>query len=594
MISTIRFRGPFRGLNLAIDSGFLGILEAEEAENIILDRGTLLKRQGFIEGLTFDGPEDGRITGIFDYLKNDGTIITLIASGETLYATTFDAGVWSPVPIAGSLNSGMLISFTTVNNRVYIANGTSFQVTDGATLFPASLPTPTVLPLQDTGVGTASLNGLYDYKFTWYSSTWGQESQAYLPSQFFTEVNSSRRLKFLENVPDDARITHQRIYRRKTSAGESDWGFVREIPVTPAAPTPQYIEETIDVNVDPIRTVPKGTSTLSDFQFTAFQRGVLYLAGSISFPNRLYYTRSNEPFVLQGFLEIGSGGDNDPITGLHAYQGVLVVFKSSSIWILSGDTKETFAFSKVFSGVGARGHFSIVNVDNLLFFLSDKGFFTFDGSEVREISEKIKPELFDRNQLLDSLCVGVHDYERGQILWAYCGAGSTTANKIAAYYYRNSRAIEDDSWTSWRFQNDTLSYLALVSDAGTRIKSLVFGFENGKIGVYGGDSDDGNPIPYLWRTGKQTGGLAELKKIWDEVTVQFRPQPVTTLLTLNYYLDDDLSAPAINFNHDMADEIFRRRVRRSSKEIRHEFQSNVSGGCEIVGWTQRAEVAKEA
>lgn len=615
MIKTIRFQGPFQGVNKAVDSSYLGVLEAEDALNVILDKGTLLKRDGFTPLFTYDGTNDGSISGIFDYVKNDGTLKTLIASGSNLYSTTFANGILSSSSLVpGVLTPGTLVNFQTVNNRVYLANGAVFKVTDNTALFDANLPNPAAptvtLVIKRAGdvypggaelVGTGKLTGLYDYRYTWYSSTWGQESQGSQPSQFLTYQNDNRRLTFRQangtrvTVPNDARITHARIYRRKTSDGETDWSFVTDLAVTPNAFAPDDFDDTmLDVDVDRFTKAPIGSlaGTVTNFGFMAFQDGVLFLSGSPTFPNRVYYTLPNRPYELQGFLEVGSGGDNEKVTGLASFMGELIVFKTSSIWVWSGNSKETFYVKELIPNVGCRGHFSIVSVDNLLFFLGQKGFYAFDGREVRELSEKIKPDLVSRNQLLDQNCVGVHDFERGMILWSYCGAGSSKPNKMAAYFYRNAREIEDDSWCPWSFQNEQATMLALIADNTTRIQSLVFGMDSGVIGLYGGDHDDDNPIPFLWRTGKQSGGVPEVKKIWDEATIQLRPSPTATLLTLNLYLDNDPAPETVT--HDMSDPIFRCRFGRSSSECRWEFTSNVEGKCEIVGWTQRAELAEDA
>ncbi len=615
MIKTIRFQGPFMGCNKAVDSSYLGVLEAEDSMNVVLDKGTLLKRDGFTEGIMFEAANDGSILGIYDYLKNDGTMKTLIASGSNLYATNFANGTWTSSQIAaGMLTPGTLVDFETVNNKVYIANGAVFKVTDGTTLFDTNLPNPAAptvtLVIRRAGdvypggaelVGTGKLTGVYDYRYTWYSSTWGQESQASQPTQFLTYQEDNRLLTFRQangtqvTVPNDARITHTRIYRRKTSDGETDWFLVTEIAVTPNTTAPNSFDDTVnDVDVDRLTKAPIGSlaGTLQNFGFMAFQDGTLFLSGSPTYPNRVYYTLPQRPYQLQGYLEVGSGGDNERVTGLYSFQGELVVFKTSSIWVCTGNSKETFDVKKLIPNVGCRGNFSIVSVDNLLFFLGQKGFYAFDGREVRELSEKIKPDLANRNQLLDSTCAGVHDFERGMILWSYCGNGSTKPNKMVAYFYRNARAIEDDSWSPWGITNEQATFLSLVADNTTRIQSLVYGFDSGLVGVYGGDSDNDNPIPFMWRTGKQSGGVPEVKKIWDEATIQFRPTPTATTLTLNLFIDDDPVPETVT--HDMSDPIFRRRFGRSSSECRWEFLSNVVGKAEVVGWTQRAELAEDA
>src|ERR1019366_2099127 len=78
---------------------------------------------------------------------------------------------------------------------------------------------------------------------------------------------------------------------------------------------------------------------------------------------------------LPKIIDIASR-DGDAITGLAKFAGVMIVFKSRSIWQVTLDSSGSIITTPIITYLGAVGHRSIDNIDNDLFYLSTLGWFT--------------------------------------------------------------------------------------------------------------------------------------------------------------------------------------------------------------------------
>jgi len=464
-----------------------------------------------------------------------------------------------------------------------MCDGTVFQVTDGTTAYtpqitaPASCGTPTAHDASPT-----NLTGDYDYKMTYYSSTWGQES----PSSPATSVVKPRggHVDFA-TIPSssDARVDYKRIYRRKVSAGEVLWHRVAEI--TDATTT--LADSVLDNDADLTLVAPLSTTASGPIpRYLAYQGGVMFAAGMTANPTRLYYSLANQPWSLYDYLDFGTGYDTDRITGLHAFQGVLAVFKERSIWILSGNSSDTFYRRKVVPGIGCRSHHSIVEVDDLLYFLGEDGFYAFDGTDARKISDlfnvpdPIGPDMRTRVHDRDRYCVGVHDYSNGAVLWTYTQSGSTN-NKVYAWFHQASKRVGSPVWCQWDLGE--VMMMALISDPTSHQRLVAYGFGTGRIGNPSGNSDNGSAIVFDWKTGKLDAGLPENWKICQEFTAEFTDQAATSNMDIKYYLDGGSATTLVT--HNQTDPICRRCINHSCQDIQLEFYQSSTTPSEVIGWT---------
>jgi len=87
--------------------------------------------------------------------------------------------------------------------------------------------------------------------------------------------------------------------------------------------------------------------------------------------------------------------DGQEITGVRVLGDKQVFFKNRSIWVeqFTGDSDIPFIFYKTPSHVGCAAPWSIQEVDNGLIFLSDDGYYYFDGVNSTKISDRITSTL---------------------------------------------------------------------------------------------------------------------------------------------------------------------------------------------------------
>jgi hypothetical protein len=143
---------PFRGIDVSGTSTQIDDHQSPDMLNMNIDeRGSLNKRTGY-ERVYPTSLGTGKINGIYEYKKADGTSDFLIAHTTKLYK---QSGNIQPVQIYSGLANAN-IHFFTMNYKCYILDGTNFLVYDGTTV---TSPTPYVPTIQmsksPVGGGTA-------------------------------------------------------------------------------------------------------------------------------------------------------------------------------------------------------------------------------------------------------------------------------------------------------------------------------------------------------------------------------------------------------------------------------------------------------
>lgn len=114
--------------------------------------------------------------------------------------------------------------------------------------------------------------------------------------------------------------------------------------------------------------------------------------------NRLYGARTDEDTLY--FSDLGTGyfstnntipvdPDGDMITGIVSNQDRLVLYKQYSRFLLTGGTPELFQLRRMESNKGAIAPLSIVNGNNLQFFLSDEGIEMYNFLEQSSLTEAL-------------------------------------------------------------------------------------------------------------------------------------------------------------------------------------------------------------
>ncbi|MEN8182628.1 MAG: hypothetical protein ABFS46_08845, partial [Myxococcota bacterium] len=583
----IDVEGPFVGVDKTREARELAPNVAFDALNVNLDGGTLRAALGYDSGAV--APNNSPIEKGHDFRRRDGTKVHLVKAGPQLYSvdgTTF-------TEIGGAvLSSGNLAQYLTLNDRVYIVHGGVPKVTDGTSLFDWLIARPTfATDLATFGAeGTGKLNGEYDYKITFYSSTWGQESPS-SPStdqtdtaaglEKTTTVSPVNQWVTLSNfdTTSDTRVDKYRIYRRKTSNFEADWRFIDEIDST----TTSYTDRVPDNNVSLTSIAPLTfEAEFPHARFIAYNAGVIFVAGIDTEPTAIYFTPTNKT-VLGQFDVV-----EDTVTGLIAFQGQMVVFTESAIWIFSGNTAETLFKRKAIADRGCLAPFSIRPIDNVIFFLSENGFYSYDLSRVVEVSRPVKDILLARNFSRDYNMDSVHDWQNSAVWWIYSSGTSTENDKIIVHFYRNSALVKQPSWVPWSIPG--LESATLITNPTTNLREIKLGFNTGRVTTYGGGSDfNGTDIEFLWETGKQDGRAPYINKRWGLLAIDSVRKAASGEMNVHVSLNDSDIFELAGEPYDLENEMFSTRLARRAAQLRTRFSASLSGELEIVKWRYEIE-----
>src|SRR3990167_6043132 len=134
------------------------------------------------------------------------------------------------------------------------------------------------------------------------------------------------------------------------------------------------------------------------FRYIEFWKERVWGANDTSNPSGVYFSA----------LTDSSGGSIDPSTGsaswpaanliqvdqnggsavygIRAFRDSLYVFKNNGIWRILFEDEFNVSVVKTFSSVGTRFHESIIELDNLLYFVGPDGIYAFDGDQSVRIS----------------------------------------------------------------------------------------------------------------------------------------------------------------------------------------------------------------
>ena len=120
-----------------------------------------------------------------------------------------------------------------------------------------------------------------------------------------------------------------------------------------------------------------------------FENGVAY-------PNRVRFSHPlfPESWREDDYIDVVAGGPK--ITGLVAFGGFLLIFKDKAVFALYGFNEETFQLVDISRNVGAVAPTCVVPTERGVYFFSNpEGVFLFDGKELKDVFEPIRPLLID-------------------------------------------------------------------------------------------------------------------------------------------------------------------------------------------------------
>lgn len=517
---------PFVG-----DNGFL------KTEGFHLDEsGALTKWNGFSKYNTTilqESAVNAQFTGLFDYVKSDGTRIPVATalSGIYRYGSPV-SNAWNALSLtsAGGNRTGTVndyYDFVVLRDILYASNGVNGNLKyDGTDVHNMGVTAPSSAATAALGAAGV-LTGNYSYKITFYNSAKAHESN---PSAASNTVTASSSRIDLTGIPvsSDAQVNRRRIYRTTTGGGV--WLFLAEIADnTTTIYTDNAADSTLGIQIEEFANgVPPSAAIMEVY------KGRVFSVQKDS--SRVWFSKQNFPNAVHSndFRDLDPD-DGDAATGLRRLYGQIIAFKNDSIWNGFGDDRNTFAFERQVNGIGSVNNVGIVAIPgrNALMFVSEDGFYSYDGISEQKESDAIDPVFKGLNQSRLKYAYGFVYKPKNVLAWLVSDGSSTQHDLIVMYDYRQSQ------WMTRPIPNTKANVAQIIEDANNNEIFYIGGYGGHVWQGDSGQSDDGAAIAceLIDRAHPRPDSNPEMKKSFYELIVWFKPQNAVTV-TAAYALDD--------------------------------------------------------
>ncbi len=238
--------------------------------------------------------------------------------------------------------------------------------------------------------------------------------------------------------------------------------------------------------------------------------------------------------ISDRYVTVQRGDASDEITQLVPYKDSLYVFRKRSIYVIQ-KTSEGYGIFLVTADVGCIAPFSMVDVNNMLMFLSHRGFELFNGSDVYGLEPSLPIDrtvkTIDMTKT-DYVC-GMHYPEKREVWWSVPDRLASAVATTIVYHYLA------DAWYFFSFDSGSTipsclvscynSSKALVAKMGTR-DGYLYLCESGYL-------DDG-PTGIITATYRkpwvEAGEVADIRRVDCEYEI-----PAAKALTVNIYVNFD-------------------------------------------------------
>jgi len=273
-------------------------------------------------------------------------------------------------------------------------------------------------------------------------------------------------------------------------------------------------------------TTQGGSPPIAKYVFVHKNR--MFLAGNTTNPSRLYFSNlgDGEIWDVLDFIDVGKG-DGDVITALFTLLDTLIIFKTNSIWMLSGSTSADFILRMITNEAGCASQKSISSVrNNTIAHLATDGIRVFDGLKTATVSDRITGTFEGLNLTKLSVAESV-EFDHHYYLAVPEGAAVTNDCVLVFDLVRAAwtvyRGMNVGFWVVWRRYNRDF---------------LVFGDSDvGQVYEYpSGFSDDGTAISSYFVTKQVFGEDQETVHLLRQTFVSCRETSnlTPTSLTIRY------------------------------------------------------------
>jgi len=265
--------------------------------------------------------------------------------------------------------------------------------------------------------------------------------------------------------------TALRIYRTLNNPGQPNvtrrWFLVTEIPVaslTAGHNTTTYVDVYNDTELgdeyqgDPLFVSnPDSGAKLMAASFLEWIHNRMWYANIYDraasthtpYQNRVYWSEAYMPDRILGFVDVDPR-PQDQITGLAVWRENLVVFKNSTVFLITGDTPPNgtnlgnLQIIETGRGFGCVSGKSIATGKDGIYYRGNDGVYLTDGYNFKRITDDIRPDMIGVSRTKRTDCCG--GYYQGRYFLAH---PKDFTNQWNVFVYDESYA-QPGTWHGWQ------------------------------------------------------------------------------------------------------------------------------------------------
>lgn len=435
-------RNLIGGLNVREAITDLADNEGSTATNVVYYTAGALSRRGGWTKLISNSPTALPLTGIYQAVFNSAGTLTyylVITDGIGIWQTANPAAnpvTWTSIIGAVTLDATqpyrfLMMSTFTASYMIGYNGKNTFSWTGSGNI--ANMPASTyILRVGDillTAVSTGSGGQGITYRYT---------TGATAGAEVVSVVGNAISVQIADGVSTATQIVTALAASAPASALVTATALIGTFPQSvssASAATP---------------LTPAITTPLS--RIGIVWQNFLFWGGDATHPSRASFSDLANPLYYPGsnYIDIPNAFDGDQITGFAILYGNLLVFKRFSIYILQGSPPGNMILSRLNASVGCVDPNSVIQVDNLVYFVSDKGLYAGNLFSQRQVCYKTEPRyLTSVPQSTPATPIwAAHYKQRGQIFIAtnnkaIYGTPNGKNDRIMVHDYMNADANGD-------------------------------------------------------------------------------------------------------------------------------------------------------
>jgi len=548
----------FRGVrNFPDGDRFLDPREARSAQNVITSHGSIEPRPGFTTLSGLDGFEPGDTIKYIVSLPFvvsgsdppiDSVIFAYATRSETdgvLHKWALFRGTLSPLnamltgtfEFEDSPSSSFYPQAVSQDGVIYVAAGPGVDQPAGFKIYRTSnwhvarlgivAPEEPWFLGRFLGQGGGPV-GNFSYRYTFQNSHTLTESA---PSSERLIENDDPVYSIGATVlfEDDPQVNRIRLYRRQTgtiedpdTAVDAAWYHVMDYDragpddegttmydTTPA----DELTKTYETELNEVAMLPPDGNLIANYH-----RRLWWVPDVHT--NTIRWSELDEAENVDARNEVRCGSRDNPITGIIAAFGKLIVLKERSIYAISGSVPATFTVSKLSGSGGCASAATIKEIGGVLYFSGVDHVYRLDGTGAKPITTSLGDSWL-QDQFHYS---AIHSLSAAHLPWAnlYVLNGLSSSGPQHQWAFDYAR----QAWVEW-----TLPITAIADHRTLELsRGLMLGACNAKIGWLARSEtadrlDAGSqPISWHWETGDLEMRTRRPKKFYH-LGLSLRAQP---------------------------------------------------------------------